>query len=200
MPKLIETDRGIISIRQAVPDDSARLRELRIEALSDSPVAFSADLEAARVEAAGNWSERLRAYEAENQGLICVAEVQDRLVGMCGLYCGDRPKTRHSGMIWGVFVSPSWRGLRIADILIEECLAWGQDHGVVVAKLGVNTGNIPAIRCYTRCGFSVFGIEPKAIYYEGVYYDELLMAVILPDQIAFWPASTPQDPSSSRTA
>jgi len=185
MPNTITTTKGTINIRQAVPDDSARLRELRIEALSDSPVAFSADLEAARAEPVESWSERLGGYESGNLGLICAAEVQDRLVGMCGLYCGDRPKTRHSGMIWGIYVSPGWRGLRIAEYLIQECLAWGQDHGVVVAKLGVNTSNIPAIRCYTRCGFSVYGIEPKAIYYEGVYYDELLMAVILPDQIVF---------------
>jgi len=163
-------------MRQAVPGDAARLRELRIEALSDSPVAFTADLDAARVEAVESWAERLRAYERENQGLICVAEAEERLVGMCGLYRGNRPKTRHSGMIWGVYVGPAWRGLRIADGLLRECLVWGQAHRVVVAKLGVNTSNMPAIRCYTRCGFSVYGVEPKAIYFDGFYYDELLMA------------------------
>ena len=80
-------------------------------------------------------------------------------------------------MTWGVFVSPDWRGLRIADYIIKKCLDWGQAHGVVVAKLGVNTSNMPAIRCYNRCGFSVYGLEPKAIYYDGVFYDELLMVV-----------------------
>jgi len=26
-----------------------------------------------------------------------------------------------------------------------------------------------------RCGFSVYGVEPKSLFYEGRYYDELLM-------------------------
>ena len=177
MTNLINTDKGNITIRTAVPEDAARLRELRLEALSDSPVAFTADPDAARAEPAELWAERLRGYEPENQGLICVAETGEHLVGMCGFYRGNRPKTRHSGMIWGVFVSQYWRGLRIADYMIKMCLSWGQAHGVVVAKLGVNTSNMPAIRSYTRCGFSVYGLEPKAIYYDGVYYDELLMAV-----------------------
>jgi RimJ/RimL family protein N-acetyltransferase len=46
----------------------------------------------------------------------------------------------------------------------------------VVVKLGVITTNTPAIRCYARCGFTVYGIDPKVIYYDGVFYDELLMA------------------------
>jgi len=40
----------------------------------------------------------------------------------------------------------------------------------------VLTVNTPAIRCYDRCGFSIFGVEPKAIFYNGVYYDEFLMS------------------------
>lgn len=180
MAAQLSTEKGTITIRQAAADDSARLRELRLEALSDSPEAFSADLGLAQTEPAEHWAERLRGYEAEDQGLICIAEVDQRPVGMCGLYRVNRPKNCHSGMIWGVYVSPDWRGLRIADYLLNECLAWGRAHGVIVAKLGVNTRNIPAIRCYTRCGFSVYGVEPKAIYVEGVYYDELLMAAAIP--------------------
>ena len=33
-----------------------------------------------------------------------------------------------------------------------------------------------AIRFYARCGFTVYGIESKAICYDGVTYDELQMA------------------------
>jgi RimJ/RimL family protein N-acetyltransferase len=35
---------------------------------------------------------------------------------------------------------------------------------------------VAAIRCYNRCGFTVYGVEPQAIRHDGVMYDELLMA------------------------
>jgi RimJ/RimL family protein N-acetyltransferase len=44
----------------------------------------------------------------------------------------------------------------------------------------VITPNTPAIRCYARCGFEVYGVEPQAIFYDNVFYDELLMAMKLP--------------------
>jgi hypothetical protein len=47
---------------------------------------------------------------------------------------------------------------------------------VPFVKLAVVTTNTPAVRCYARCGFAVYGIEPQAICYDGVFYDELLMA------------------------
>ena len=52
----------------------------------------------------------------------------------------------------------------------------GASAGVLIVKLGVSTTNTPAIRCYARCGFTIYGIEPKAVCYDGVFYDELLMA------------------------
>jgi len=47
---------------------------------------------------------------------------------------------------------------------------------LAIVKLGVVTTNTPAIRCYARCGFTVYGVEPQVIHYEDVLYDELLMA------------------------
>jgi RimJ/RimL family protein N-acetyltransferase len=45
-----------------------------------------------------------------------------------------------------------------------------------LVKLAVVTTNASAIRCYIQCGFRVYGVEPQVIYYDGVYYDELLMS------------------------
>jgi L-amino acid N-acyltransferase YncA len=77
--------------------------------------------------------------------------------------------------VWGVYVRAAWRGRRVADRLIEACIEWARPHGVRVAKLAVITSNAAAIRCYLRCGFSVYGVEPQVIHVDGVYHDELLM-------------------------
>jgi RimJ/RimL family protein N-acetyltransferase len=176
MAEQLITPKGTISIRPALRDDADALHALRVEALGAQPEAFAADLAAAQNDPVDLWTERITDYALNNYGVISVAWVEERLVGMTGLARGHWPKTRHSGSIWGVYVTPEWRGLRIGEALIGECLAWARTQGLAVVKLGVVTTNTSAIRCYARCGFTVFGVEPKAIFYDGVYYDELLMA------------------------
>ncbi len=166
---------GKVVVRPATPEDAAPLRELRIEALANRPEAFAADHAAALAEPVEGWVERINRNAADDSGVICVAANGERLVGMAGLGRGHWPKTRHSAVIWGVYVTPAWRGQGVAEALIETCIAWGKAQGVATVKLAVVTTNTPAIRCYARCGFTVYGIEPQAIYYGGAYYDELLM-------------------------
>jgi RimJ/RimL family protein N-acetyltransferase len=58
---------------------------------------------------------------------------------------------------------------------------WAKARKIILVKLGVAATNISAIRCYERCGFSTYGTEPRAIFYEGKYYDEFLMSRSLDD-------------------
>jgi ribosomal protein S18 acetylase RimI-like enzyme len=173
---VITTTKGNVTIRTAVISDAAALRGLRIEALADRPEAFAADYVAAVADSPQVWADLVTKNASDNRGVICVASTEEGLVGMTGLGRGHWPKTRHSGVIWGVYVSPEWRGLKVAEGLLNECAAWAKAQGMLVLKLGVVTTNTPAIRFYARCGFTVYGIEPRAIYYNDVFYDELMMA------------------------
>jgi ribosomal protein S18 acetylase RimI-like enzyme len=179
MAQLFSTSKGDITIRIAVPDDSPTLLELRLEALSMHPEAFAADVDMTAAEGADVWAERIANYARRQSDAICIAECQNQIIGMAGVGLGHWPKTRHSGFIWGVYVTPDWRGMHIAEAILNECSGWAKDHGGVVVKLGVVTTNMSAIHCYTRCGFSVYGIEPKVIYHDGVYYDELSMVRLI---------------------
>jgi RimJ/RimL family protein N-acetyltransferase len=179
MSQLITTPKGVVSIRFAGPEDAAFLRDLRLEALNTHPEAFSADAALTEAETVETWAGRLSQRAETGEGVICVAIVNDRLIGMCGLYRENRPKTRHGGTIWGVYVRTDWRSYRLAEVMIKECIAWAQTQELVLVKLGVVMTNTPAIRCYSRCGFTVYGIDPKAIYYHDIFYDELLMVKCL---------------------
>jgi len=176
MSSMLATTGGPITIRGATPDDAAAVRGLRLEALKNEAIAFSADYEANAKDPASKWAERIAAYAADNAGLIAVAGAGGELVGMAGMARGHWPKTRHIGELWGVYVKPAWRGLHVCEGLIEECAAWAREHGVVILKLGVAEANAPAVRCYTRCGFTVSGRDLKALCVDGVYYDEYWMA------------------------
>jgi RimJ/RimL family protein N-acetyltransferase len=176
MSQQLTTPSGVSTIRPAAVGDAARLRELRLEALANHPQAFAADYDKTEAEPAQVWAERIRQNEASNEGIIEVAWAGEQLIGMTGLYRGHWPKTQHSGMIWGVYVTAAWRGYGVAQGLLQACMDWAQAQGITIVKLGVATTNLSAIRCYARFGFAVYGLEPQIIYYDGVFYDELLMA------------------------
>lgn len=174
MKKAITTARDRIIIRDATPADAMSFRELRLEALRDSPTAFTEDYEKNLSHPATYWEDRLT-MDGDEQ-TIFFAEHEGKLIGMTGIARGRSPKTRHSAWIWGVYVTPEWRGLRIAEELIHACYTWAKTRNIVIVKLGVAATNTPAIRCYKRCGFSTYGMEPRAIFYESNYYDEFLMS------------------------
>lgn len=176
MNNLLTTSKGPITILPTIPEDAALLRELRLEALANHPAAFAADYAITAAQSVEFWAERIVDNAVDDKGVICVASAGNQLIGMTGLVRGHWPKTRHSGTVWGVYVQPEWRGFQVAKALLDECIAWAKLQGVVVVKLGVSTINTSAIRCYARCGFTTYGIEPKAACYDDVHYDELLMA------------------------
>jgi RimJ/RimL family protein N-acetyltransferase len=172
MNRSVTTSRGTIHIREAHPTDATRYRELRLEALLDSPTAFSADHQSNLRQPMSFWEGRLASDE---HGLMFFAEQENTLIGMTGVRKGESPKTKHGAYLWGVYVRPAWRGLHVAEALIEICADWARERQVVILKLGVMANNEPAIRCYARCGFTIYGTEPRALFYEGQYYDEFLM-------------------------
>ena len=172
----IATRRGLVTIRLGREEDAAAYRELRLEALRNHPEAFSSDYETALAKPMSYWTKRLRFDDPDNGAMLYFAAHDGLLIGMCGITHTDAPKQKHSAYIVSMYIRPEWRGLRIAEELINTCLDWGRTQGIKVVKLGVTTTDAPAIRCYARCGFQVYGTEPQAICVDGVYYDELLMA------------------------
>lgn len=157
--------------------DAMQFRELRLYALQDSPTAFSADYQKNLNHPIQYWEELLTMHADESTMFLAVDE--NTLIGMTGIARGGSPKTRHSATIWGVYVRPEWRGLHIAEELIQACFAWARARKIVAARLGVTATNLSAIRCYERCGFKITGTEPRAVYYEGQYHDFYMMYCLL---------------------
>jgi ribosomal protein S18 acetylase RimI-like enzyme len=159
-------------IRTAQPDDVEAYRTLRLEALLDAPTAFGADYEHSLTLPLSHWQERLA---DDSHHCLYFAVEGNRILGMAGVLREASPKRAQYAMIWGVFVRTEARGQRMAEQLVNTCLEWARNHEAKYAKLAVTTTNAGAIRCYIRCGFRVYGVEPGAIFWDGVYYDDLLM-------------------------
>lgn len=172
MIKSLQTAKGTVVIRDASFADADQFRELRLFALQDAPTAFSADLDINRKHSNRFWEDRLK---PDLHGIILFAEHNGQLIGMTGIRRGESSKTKHTAGIWGVYIRPEWRGLRIAEGLIDSCCEWGKLRDVQIVKLAVVSTNESAVRLYERSGFNVYGTEPQALLYNDQYYDELLM-------------------------
>ena len=180
-------------IRPTTAADAAALRGLRLEALRTEPLAFTADLAetAARPD---EWWRELAAHGRTGVGgggggggiaapavVMVIDAGSGQLGGMAGVIAAPQPKLAHAGTVWGVYVRPPLRGRGLAAALVRACAAWAADRSLVTVRLSVAAGNDAARRCYERCGFAVYGVEPLAIQWEGRYYDEALMALRLAD-------------------
>ena len=172
--KSFETTHGAIIIRAALPSDVTQYRELRLFALQDAPTAFSADYQTHLSRPMSFWEGRLNFDE---YGMIFFAEQAGNLIGMTGVRQRESPKTKHSAEVFSVYVRPEWRGLHIAEGLMDLCVQWAKAHEVNILKLGVMATNTSALRCYERCGFKIYGTEPRDVLYEGKYYDLHLMCL-----------------------
>jgi RimJ/RimL family protein N-acetyltransferase len=101
------------------------------------------------------------------------------LIGVAGLAFFSGAKTRHKALLWGMYVRASHRGAGVADLLMRALLDAARDR-VEMVTLTVMRDNARAMRVYERWGFSVYGVEPRAVRTaDGDYLDEALMALRL---------------------
>ena len=171
---IIDTRRGRVIIRPAGLADASAFTALREEALRDNPTVFGSSYEA-RENCTLDWALRVLA-EDPREVTNFIAEQEGNLIGLTAIRRGRGRKVQHAATLAAVFVRPEWRGLGIIDGLLEACCAWARARQVIIIKLAVVTTNPAAIKAYQRNGFVIFGQDPKVILYEGVYYDEYIMA------------------------
>ncbi len=164
-----------VVIRPAIAEDLSAYRDLRLEALRNHPEAFGADYAQDAAQPESFWQERLSNTIDNPMGILHLAVADQMLIGMTGIYRINSPKEQHNGNIWGVYVRPDRRGLHVAEALIEACVIWAKAKQLRNVKLKVNAANVGAIRCYSRCRFTVYGVDPDGLFIDSTYYDELLM-------------------------
>lgn len=71
------------------------------------------------------------------------------------------------------------RGQGVGYDLLTRGIQWAQSTGIVTRmELKVYAENRPAIRLYERCGLVREGRRRSAIYQNGRYYDDLMMALL----------------------
>lgn len=133
------------TVRRAAIGDEAVLREMRLQALTDSPRAFSSTYEREVARTTEDW----RRWLAPSATFLLEADGETR-----GLVCGV-PDTHDSSVVYlmAMWVHPDVRGTGAADLLVSRVKAWASEVGAKEVRLNVVEGNDRAKRCYERAGF-----------------------------------------------
>ena len=146
-----------VRIRPVRSDEWEKVRDLRLEALKDTPIAFGERYEDAVRLSDEVWRVRTARSARGQTTTKWVAEAADgRWVGtMTGYKDGAR-----DGWVIAVYVAPDFRGRAagVTDRLLDAVLDWGRNEaGVARLVLEVREDNEAARRFYTRRGFAETG-------------------------------------------
>ncbi len=161
----------MFQIRLLEESDAPEFIRLRLEGLQNDPVAFGSSWEEEHTRTPENVASRLRAMPEGN--FVVGAFHGDRLIGVTGFIRSDRPKTRHKGAIWGVYVTSKERGKGVGRAILTFILERTRGYvGLDQITLTVAAPQAPARRLYTSLGFEVFGYEPHALKIGDTYVDE----------------------------
>jgi len=161
-----------MKIKLLTADDWKIWKKLRLEALQDSPMSFGSSYEEEL-----HWPD-LEVQNELNKSNIFGAFVDDMFVASAGFYTLNSMKTKHRGIIWGMYTHPEYRKQGIASALIQAVVTHAKSH-VNQVHLTCVTNNLAAIQFYLRHGFKIYGTEPRALKIGDTFFHEHLMILEL---------------------
>lgn len=141
----------MITIRRLHWGEAGLYRELRLEALRESPEAFGTSLADALARDDQSWIDQADASASgpDRATLVVIAE---RPAGLAALYRdASDPMVGELIQMW---VAPQIRGGQVAGELLGAILRWAGENGFRRVRAEVMAGNARALGFYRKCGFS----------------------------------------------
>ena len=161
------------SCRVLTPDDQPDWRRLRLEALERFPSAFltTAAEQSARTPA----QDRDFLSHGRWRGLFAAGD----LIGLAALIPMTAASARHRTELGAFYVTPDHWGGGAAQFLWESLVAEARAWGAMQLELSVSAENPRAIRFYERNGCERVGLQPRAIFVDGVPKDDFAYVMYL---------------------
>ncbi len=172
---MLHSQQNGVTVREVRESDLAQYRDLRLEALKSSPLAFGADYQESLSLSGSAWLERVRQNIGSHFAGLFVAEREGVLIGMTGVRRDYGVKSQHNATIWGVYVRSSARGTGLAGTLLAHAMLWAQQMGVTRLELKVSTQNSNALKLYTKAGFEIAGTLHGTLRIADQIADEYIL-------------------------
>jgi GNAT superfamily N-acetyltransferase len=164
-----------MDIRRIRADEGLRLRDIRLHALADSPMAFGSTLAREEAYPEALWHERAANGAAGDNSVTFVAEHDNCLLAMATGLAPDRDQHAASPMMVGVFVNGAARRQGVGAQLVDKVTDWARARGWGRLLVWIASGNAPALALYRRCGFRATGATRPSAHTPGLMECELAL-------------------------
>ncbi len=167
-----------ILIKKIPFTDTSKLYALRIESLDIDSFAFGTHKLDQEKIGMKNFA-RILVSDSQDE-VLWGAYYNEMLVGMIGLSRELGLKKKHKATIWGLYVGPNFRGLKISSRLMDMAIDHAKNHLKLKSlMLTTEAYNTSALKLYESRGFVMWGIEPESLYIDGVFHDQGYMSLAL---------------------
>lgn len=159
-----------MDIRKLDAYDTHLWKQFRLAALQESPQYFGSSYEEEVERTDQEWEEVL------TKNTIFGLFINECLVGTAGFFTLKLLKLKHRGGIFSMYTLPEYRTQGVGSKLIQHVISYGKNQVSQIHLMCVTT-NLSAIKLYEKCGFRIYGTEPRALKIHDKYYDEHLMVL-----------------------
>jgi GNAT superfamily N-acetyltransferase len=139
-------------VRDVRPDEWTLLKQIRLRALADAPLAFDSTVERDAAHPDGFWKRLASGRSVRSVTLFGL--VDGRVSGLVGGSTYGKEEHPQLVMMW---VDPVARGTGLGELLVRSVTEWAESSGYGELRLWVGVENTGAIRLYEKCGFLATG-------------------------------------------
>lgn len=165
-----------MDIRVLNAQDTQAYRTIRLNALKNSPESFGSSYEEEAAFGLGRFTKRITKLNSCTFG----AFEGHKLAGICNVSFQPRKKMNHRAELFSMYVEPECRGKGFGKALIERAIKSVLERKTVQQiYLTVVSSNQTAKSLYESFGFETYGIDRRAMRYNGNFYDHDLMVLFL---------------------
>jgi ribosomal protein S18 acetylase RimI-like enzyme len=134
-------------------DQWRQYRQIRLEALQNTPQAYSTKFLDMVDQPDSFWLDRLAKAAAKKDSWLLFAKADAKIVGIIGAHL---PMNSQRAEIVSVYVTPDYRGKGVSTALMESILnELRQNDMIQRVELEVNQDQSTAVRLYKRFGFEI---------------------------------------------
>ncbi|WP_242217872.1 GNAT family N-acetyltransferase [Bacillus cereus group sp. BfR-BA-01380] len=121
----------------------------------------------------------IESTRTDNNSIILLATMDDEIISIASITSSQKMRTKHVGTL-GIVIAEEHCGFGLGKELMEELIEWARRNGATKKiHLVTREDNDRAIELYKKVGFKEEGLLEQDTYINGVYYNTLIMGLML---------------------
>lgn len=142
-------------LRRLKPHELSLHRELRLQALHESPDSFGETFAEVAARPSSYWEDLTRSVTEPGHHVMFLADEGGDVLGSTyGLRERDQSDV---GRVGGMWVDPAWRRRGVGRALLQEVFNWAREQGLSRLRLWAPAHSLAALSLYGHAGFRETG-------------------------------------------